>query len=77
MKSVGSSIPGQIPVSINTSENSVTKEDIALMFANVTKNLPSQTMCIEIDLTGTKLSVKEKNKNKFGSNYILNDLIKG
>ena len=53
-----SSIQEQILASISTGRSLVTREEIQLMFANFTKNFPSQTTCAEIYPTGTKLSVE-------------------
>ena len=80
--SATSSIPGRIPASIDTSDSSksngsmastVTKEEMMQMFAQLTQNFkPGE--CMVIPLTETKVG---KKKNKFGTNYIRNDLPNG
>ena len=78
--SSGSSIPGRIPATIDTNSSgggsttsTVTKEEMIQVFAKFTQNL-QQGQCTEINPTGTKITEKEKKKNKFGMNYIPNDL---
>ena len=79
------SVPGRIPASIDTSSSAsgagggsttstVTKEEMMQMFSQFTQNL-QQEECTVIPPTGTK--VKEKKKNKFGTDYIRNDLGRG
>ena len=75
----GSSIPGWIQATIDTStsgDNSttstVTKEEMMKMFTQFTQNF-QQGQCTEINPTETKVTGKEKKKNKFGTNYIPNN----
>ena len=78
-------IPGRIPASIDTSDSSksngdgdsttstVTKDEMMQMFAQFTQNFkPGE--CTVIDPKDTKVG---KKKNKFGTNYIQNDLPNG
>ena len=51
----------------------VMKEEMMQMIAKFTQNF-QQGQCAEIKPTGTNVTEKEKNKNKFGTNYIPNDL---
>ena len=74
---------GRIPALIDTSDSSksgggsttstVTKDEMMQMFAQFTQNL-KQGECTVIPPTGTGVS---KQKNKFGTNYIRNDLPNG
>ena len=76
-------ITGRIPALIDTSDSSksgggsttstVTKDEMMQMFAQFTQNL-KQGECTVIPPTGTGVS---KKKNKFGTNYIRNDLPNG
>ena len=78
-------IPGRIPALIDTSDSSksnggggsttstVTKDEMMQMFAQFTQNFkPGE--CTVIDPKETKVG---KKKNKFGTNYIQNDLPNG
>ena len=78
--SSGSSIPWQIPatIDINTCSGSSTpstimKEKMMQMCAKFTQNL-QQGQCTVINPTGTKVTGKEKKKRKLGTNYIPNNL---
>ena len=76
-------IPRRIPEATDTSTSGggsttiiVMKEEMMQMFAKFTQNF-QQGQCTKINLTGTKVTGKEKKKSKFGANYIPNDLGNG
>ena len=54
--------------------STITKKEMIQMFSQFTQNF-SQGQCTVISPTGTM--IKDKKKNKFGENYIRNDLGNG